>query len=256
MNIKLKNETCVSQISIAYNTLTFLLKKNEEHLIEVDTSNIRLYVSLPEENKVNFNWLFALIDGFVSEEHIISSFNCNFFVDLNLQEPVCEIVFRDLVARDDKNGYIYHSLLVQTRSADVLHIEYNMFNTEKSKKKTLFYFGFIASWVPILLVLTFIFIFKGNIITFVAIFLILLMFSIPSWRKATRVKYFYSNKKANEMLLSEYNRLKLNGWNTKVEPNNSFDKVVFKIMDFAFNKKTPNEDQSVDNSGKGKTGDG
>lgn len=237
MTLFLKNDTCFPQINIIYKDASYLLKKDEIIELFVDSLKIELYVLVPEENTVTFNWLFALIDGFVSEENVICCFNCNLKVALCLTENTSEVVFKNIEARDDKNGYIYNSLFVLPRELNVNIMKYQLINTERSRRKALFYLIFLTSLLPFLIVLLIKFLSSGNVYAIIAFLVILILFSIPNWRKANRTKLYFNDVKATEMLVNEYKRLELNNWNTNIEPEGSIDKAMFKILDFIFGKK-------------------
>ena len=237
MKLILKNQTCFTELSVLYSGKTYCIKKNEQFELGVDSTNIELDVIVPEKNEVIVNWLFALIDGFFSEENIICSFNCNFKIDLCLIDDVSEIIFKNLYARDDKNGYIYNSLFVQTQNFKILNMKYRLFNTDKTRKKAMLYLIFITSWLPVLLFLLYQFLISGSVSMLVAFFVILIVFSIPNWKKANKTKIYFNDKKATEILVKEYERLKSNEWNPNIRPKNCIDKTIFKILDSIFGKK-------------------
>ena len=136
--------------------------------------------------------------------------------------------------RDDKNGYIYESVFIDNNNINNLF--FRLTNTDKVRNKALFYYIFVVSWLPIILALLgYYFLAKGNVLAILASVLILLVFAIPSWKKASRLKKYYSNEFANDILISKYNNLITND-NTRV-PKDVIGKATYKALDLLFKKK-------------------
>ena len=147
--------------------------------------------------------MFALVDGFVDGESVINSLVCDLSFDICETDDLQTLIIKDLEYRDDKNGYIYESVYIE--NINVSNLVYRLTNTDKARKKALFYYVFIVSWLPfILALLGYYFLAKGNILAILASILILFVFAIPSWKKASRVKKYYSSEFVNEKLNAEY----------------------------------------------------
>lgn len=80
--------------------------------------------------------------------------------------------------------------------------------------------------------------FKGNILAIFASLLIFLVFTIPSWRKASKVKKYYSTEYANQVLLNYADKQNFNEENNSFNvPNDFLGKSLYKTLDFLFKRK-------------------
>lgn len=194
-------------------------------------------MQVPEKNRVLLNLLFALVDGFTDGESVINSLVCDVSFNVSSADDSQTIIVKDLEYRDDKNGYIYESLYIESNS--VKDVFYDLTNTDKARKKALFYYIFIVSWLPfIVALLGYYFLIKGNILAILASLLILFFFTIPSWKKALRVKKYYSSEYANEILITESKKITANNNNAVIkEPTDIIGKATHKALDLLFKKK-------------------
>lgn len=183
------------------------------------------------------NLLYAVVDGFVDGESVINSLYCDITLDITSQQSNNIIILEDLEHRDDKNGYIYESVFIKA-DCIIKNISYNLKNTNKARKKALFYYIFIVSWLPIILsLLGYYLLFKGNVLAVFASLLIFMIFTIPSWRKASKVKKYYSNEYAKQVLLHQFDKLKYEKQKNNFDaPNDVLSKSVYKTLNFLFKK--------------------
>lgn len=178
--------------------------------------------------------MFALVDGFVDGESVINSLVCNVSFNVCETDDLQTLIIKDLEHRDDKNGYIYESVFLE--NGNINNLSYCLTNTDKVRNKDLFYYVCIVSWLPVILALLgYYFLAKGNVLAVLASVLILLMFAVPGWKKASKVKKYYSNEFANEILNAEYNKLITN--NNTNEPKDIIGKATYKALDLLFKKK-------------------
>ena len=234
MQLNIVNESSYKNLKIICNGKTFSLnKENAITSLDIDNStNVEIQVF--EKNRVLLNLLFALVDGFVDGESVINSLVCDLSFDICETDDLQTLIIKDLEYRDDKNGYIYESVYIE--NINVSNLVYRLTNTAKTRKKALFYYVFIVSWLPVILaLLSYYFLVKGNVLAILASILILLVFAIPSWKKASRVKKYYSNEFANEKLNAEYKNLITN--NNTNEPKDIIGKATYKALDLLFKKK-------------------
>lgn len=235
MYLNIINNSSYKTLNIICNGNSFLLKKDDiiSNLNTDDNCHIEIQIS--ENNKVLLNLLFALIDGFVDGESVINSLVCNVSFDINTIEDSQTIVIKDIEHRDDKNGYIYES--VYPENSSLKNITYSLTNTDKARKKALFYYIFVVSWLPVLIALSgYYFLVKGNVLAILAALLILLVFTIPSWKKANKMKKYYSSEYANKMLNKEYEII-TSDIKTTNEPTYIIGKATYKVLDFLFKNK-------------------
>lgn len=65
-----------------------------------------------------------------------------------------------------------------------------------------------------------------------------MVFTIPSWRKASKVKKHYSTEYANQVLLNYADKQKFNEENNSFNvPNDFLGKSLYKTLDFLFKRK-------------------
>ena len=235
MQLNIVNESSYKNLNIICNGNTFPLNKvNIITSLDID-NNTNVEIQVLEKNRILLNLLFALVDGFVDGESVINSLVCDVSFDISESDDLQTIVIKDLEHRDDKNGYIYESVYIE--NDNINNLVYRLTNTDKARKKALFYYVFIVSWLPfILALLGYYFLVKGNVLAILASILILLVFAIPSWKKASRVKKYYSNEFANEKLNAEYN--KIISKNNKTDmPKDVIGRATYKVLDLLFQKK-------------------
>lgn len=131
---------------------------------------------------------------------------------------------------------IYESVYIKDDGV-IENISYSLRNTDKARKKALFYYKFVVSWLPIIIVLLgYYLLFKGNILTIFASLLIFIVFTIPSWRKASKVKQYYSTEYANQVLLNYADKQNSEEKNDLNVPKDYLGKSVYKALDFLFKK--------------------
>ena len=235
MKLNIVNESSYKNLNIICNGNTFSLNK-ENTITSLDIyNNTNVEIQVLEKNRILLNLLFALVDGFVDGESVINSLVCDVSFDISESDDLQTIVIKDLEHRDDKNGYIYESVYIENNNIN--NLVYRLTNTDKARKKALFYYIFIVSWLPfILALLGYYFLVKGNVLAILASILMLLVFAIPSWKKASRVKKYYSNEFANKKLNAEYNKIITK--NTKADmPKDVIGKATYKALDLFFKKK-------------------
>lgn len=237
MNINIINQTSYKQLIIVYNGVEFLSKRGETVSLNILPSDSKIELLLIEKNMVILNLLFAIIDGFVDGESVTNSLYCDATIHVASQPSNNTIILKDLEYRDDKNGYIYESVYIKDDGI-TKNISYNLRNTDKARKRALFYYKFVVSWLPIIIVLLgYYLLFKGNILAIFASLLILVVFSIPSWRKASKVKKYYSSEYANQVLLNYIDKQNSKEENNRLNvPNDFLGKSLYKTLDFLFKR--------------------
>ncbi|MBR3802848.1 MAG: hypothetical protein IKK37_05295 [Clostridia bacterium] len=238
MNVNITNRTSYNQIRFIINNKEYTLNKDESISVSVSDNNLIVKVLVIEKNKVLINWLFALIDGFVSEESVINSLVCNASFYIPASTTDCSVTFKDLQHRDDDNGYIYDSVYIDCNNAEITNLSYELTDTVKAHKKSLFCYIALVSGMPInIILLILMLIFKDIGFIFAGV-LILLFFTIPSLKKAYKTKKYYSTEYANDVLVAKFEELKANSGNPVIpEAKGVIEKSVHKALDFIFKKK-------------------
>ena len=235
MNVNIINESSYKQLNVVCNSETFSLNKDNTTTIFNVDNNTKIEIHILEKNRVLLNLLFALVDGFVDGESVINSLVCDVSFYISETDNLQTLIIKDLEYRDDKNGYIYESVYIENNN--ISNLVYLLTNTDKARKKALFYYVFIVSWLPfILALLGYYFLVKGNVLAILASILILFVFAIPSWKKASRVKKYYSSEFVNEKLKAEYNKI-ITKNNENDTPKDIIGKATYKTLDLLFKKK-------------------
>ena len=238
MKVNIINQTPYKQIKVAFNNKEFILKKEETVSEYVSDNNFKVDVFVYEKNNATLNWFLALINGFIDDECVLNDLYCNVSFNVAMTaESDATIVLKDLVYRDDKIGYIYNSVYVESNDSAINNITYNLTDTEKPRKKSLFYYIFICSWMPTLLALLSIFLLYDDILAIIAFIIIFFTDSVPSWKKAAKIKYYYSDNFVNEVLLNQAMKQKQNNGNPVInQSNDMFTKAIHKGLDFLTGK--------------------
>ncbi|MCM1508738.1 MAG: hypothetical protein NC177_16645 [Ruminococcus flavefaciens] len=237
MNINIINQTSYNQIKIIYNKDEVILKKDESKSFLVTSVNSNFEVFVLEKNRVLFNLLFALVDGFIDGESVINSLVCSASFNIDIKTNTT-IVLKDLEYRDDKNGYIYESIYIDCDKNMIENLTYKLISIEKARKRSMFYYICVVSWLPILMILVGRVIYNGNILALIASIVVLLIFSLPSWKKASKVKIFYSNEYASKCLKEKIEEMSFinNNEQTTDYPKDVIGKATYKLLDKLFKK--------------------
>lgn len=237
MNINIINKTSYNQVGIIYKETQLAIKKDESVLLDISSDEPKIEVLIYDKNRVLLNLFFALIDGFIDGESVINSLYCNVMFNIGFQEENTTVVLKDLEYRDDKNGYIYESVYIE--HDNIKDTLYSLTNTDNAQKKAWFYYIFLVSWLLVIIVLLgYYLLFKGNILTIFASVLIFFMFTIPSWKKALKIKKYYNSEYANEVLLAQVAKQKQNKHNNvNQKTDNALWNSVYKAVDFLLKNK-------------------
>lgn len=232
MNLRIINQSSFKSVCVILNDRQCTLKKGESLDDIAVSDNEKIEIRISEKSNVRLNLLFAIIDGFVDGESVIHSLICH--ASFSIKEIGTEqtVILRDLEYRDDKHGYIYESVYAENENIE--NLSYSLQETQYARKKSLFYYIFLVSWLPVVLVISALSLIPGNLPIILLALLVLLVFTIPSWRKAVKVKTYYSDTFANEVLLGKISAMQQN---EEYQPQGVIEKATFKVLDFLFKKK-------------------
>lgn len=223
------------KVRIENDCINYVLCAGEKaNFFTADNANFK--VDVLEKNMVLLNWLYALIDGFVDSESVVNSLVCNVsFSVINPHFDSVIVELKDLEYRDDQNGYIYESVYVKCENGTVCDTKYTLTDVKKSRRKALFYYICVTSWLPVIMLLLGLFIDEPDFLTAVATIIILCVASVPSWRKAGKLKSYYTNEKADILLNKRIAQLMSNSGEQKEEHSkNFFNRMMFKFFDKIF----------------------
>ena len=191
--------------------------------------NEKFCFRLEDENKVNFNWLYALIDGFVSEDCVSAVLHCNADFEVAWNENA-GVIYLDELKHRTGNGCIYKSVYVKGENISVCNSVYTLTACENQRKKGLQLLRFVASWLPMILILVGMFVYTMDFTWCLVALLFFVFFTIPALRKAKRFKTYFNPQKANELLCKQAQ------W--QMENNDiagdRFEKAIHKVLDKIF----------------------
>lgn len=238
MTIEMINRTSYDSLMIIIDGEQFILGKDQCASKIVQDGEVSI-TAIPSDNcSVLVNWLFIAIDGFLSEEHIVNSLVGSAQASVKCTDESTVIVLKDLHCRDDKEGYIYDSVYFDSQSCSVVSVEYSLKEFSSAKKKAWALYTFVFSLLPLQIVGLIWLLFSGDISILLIQALALFLFSIPSWRRARKVKKQYSDEVAGEMLKKQSEVLKSNNGEEPVyESSGVIEKAVYKILDFFTSNK-------------------
>lgn len=238
MNIYIANNTSYDQIRVINNGHEVVLMKNESAEFLDPYTNTHFEIKVLEKNMVLLNLIYALVDGFIDGESVVNSLVCDASFDVAQSDSDVTVELKNLEYRDDKNGYIYESTYVECDKDIISNLKYSLTDVEKARKKSMFYYIFVVSWLPVLLIFLGFLICYGNILDVIAVLGILCIFSVPSWKKARKVKVFYTDEIANKFLSEKAIEM-----SSKVDcqdaeqPKDIVGKMTYKVLDALFKKK-------------------
>lgn len=238
MFVNILNDTAFSSIKVVCDGKEFFLKRGGSAKTEIADNKTRLDVFVCDKSRVYINILFAAIDGVLTTDHVTNEINCSASFELYISCDNTTVVLSKLLARKKENDYIYQSVYPSGSFVFVDSASYSKTDTKKQEKKCKFYYGFITSWILLDVVLLILGLCFTEISMIGLSILGILFVGIPSWKKAARVKKFYSNESANKYLherIAEINRL---GSPDAVDPPDDFGgRKVYKGFDKIFGKK-------------------
>lgn len=204
MNLEVLNNTSYENINVVCNGKSAVLQVGEVERFVVE-NKFQLEICVIEKNMVILNLFDAFLDGFISSESVINSINCNakFNLEISSTSDVETIIVEDMEARDDIEHCLYNSIFLKNQNLSIVDSIYYLKDAEKEKRKSYFYQSVICSWTPVLLFCLIMAVLLEDIIILVPFFVILFIFSIPSWKKTAKIKTYYSNDNAHKQLKKE-----------------------------------------------------
>lgn len=238
MTVRIINQTADNSLRIAVNSEVLWLEKEQSVSITVKQPHANISVIPSDNNSVLFNWFFAKIDGYFSAEHVVNSLVCDAGAVIDIIGEDAVVVLKDLRHRDDKEGYIYDSVYFDCHSCHVYGIEYRLKEFLSAKKKARRLYVLLCSMLPLLLVDFGLLLWFKDAWFIVAMLVLLLFFSIPSFKRAARIKMFYNDMYANKVLHDESELMRIhNGEEATHEPTGFFERTLYKVFDFVFKSR-------------------
>lgn len=238
MLINLVNNTGFNNMKIQCDGCEYLLPSRG--LVTVDVSrNFRLRVLTQEKNSSTFNFIYALIDGFIDEESVVNAvhYDAEFDLVADDTEFVKTISIDPLEARNDKAGFIYFSVYLNSPHVHVTQTRYLPTDTKKQKSKSMFYLACVASalWLELPVILAALA--SGYYVILFSLLLFVSCWTIPAFKKAFRLKSYFAEETVISALKEkeiEYNNN--NGGPAQYVPDTLLGKMVDKAVNKALDK--------------------
>lgn len=242
MNLNIINNSSYDKLIVTVNGNRLILTKDESTSFYVAGDTADFEVLVLEKSKVFLNWFFAAIDGYIDDESVINDLVCNASFTVKEINSDVTVKLKSVDKRSDKNGYIYNSVYAESDGGFVGSLRYSLTDTQKARKKSLFYYIFVCSWFPLLLIAL---ILLAAEVYFLSAVLAILGFAIaiPSWKKASKVKTFYKSETADRLLNEAVAEIIANGGKPKeTVPESKFSKFIYRILDTIFGEKSDKQE--------------
>lgn len=235
------NNSSYDKLIVTVNGNRLILTKDESTSFYVAGDTADFEVLVLEKSKVYLNWIYAVIDGYIYHESVINKLVCNTSFTVKEINSNVTVKLKNVDKISDKNDYIYNSVFAESDGGFVGNLRYSLTDTQKARKKSLIYYIFVCSWLPLLLI--------GLIclaidVDFSSVVLAILGFAmaIPSWKKASKVKTFYKSETADRLLNEAVAEIIANGGKPKeTVPESKFSKFIYRILDTIFGGKSDNK---------------
>lgn len=239
MQIRLLNNTSYKKIKAVCDGKEYFIRQNESATVDTHESFI-LKIFTGDKNHLYFNLFDLLVDGWTDDEGIINNINydAEFELEADGAEGIKVITVDDLEARDDHRQFIYNSVYLNSESVKVLNTEYLPTDTKKQKRRSLFYLICLSSFLWALIPALVGIILSGSIWLLLVIAFLFFAFTVPSFKKAGRLKWHFSEEHIIASLQEKEMEYRSNGGKPiPSEPNGVIEKGLHKIFDKLFKRK-------------------
>lgn len=243
MLINLVNNTGFNNMKIQCDGCEYALPSRG--LVTVDVNrNFRLRILTQEKNSCTFNLFGALIDGFIDEESVVNAIHYDAEFDLVAEDTefIKTISIDQLEARNDKSGFAYFSVYLNSPHVHVTQTRYLPTDTKKQKIKSMFYLTCIASALCLEIPVIIAALASGYYVILFSLLLFVPCWTMPAFKKAFRLKHYFAEETVISALKEkeiEYNNN--NGGPAQYVPDTLLgkmvDKAVNKALDKIFKKK-------------------
>ncbi len=239
MLVNLVNNTGFNKIRVCCDEKEYFLGQRE--LVTVDVNrNFKLRIFTQEKNRTVFDWLLLLIDGFIDEEHLVNAvhYDAEFNLVADDTEFVKTISIDQLEARNDKAGFVYFSVYLNSPNVHVTETRYLPTDTKKQKRKSMFYLTCVSSAMWLVLTVVFTALLSEYYVILLSLLLLVPLWTVPSFKKAAKLKRCFSHDTVIRALKEreiEYNLN--NGGPAPYEPHGIIEKAVDKVITKIFKRK-------------------
>lgn len=239
MIVNLLNNTEYKKIKVLCEGKEYFIAQNETVTVDVcERFNLKIFTR--EKNHLYFNIFGLLVDGFTDEEGIINSINydAEFKLEADGAEGMKTISVDSLEARDDYRQFIYNSIYLNSEDVRVLSTEYFPTDTKKQKRRSMFYLICLSSWLWLEIPLLVGAIVADSILALLAVMFFFIIGTIPSFKKASRLKWLFSEEHIIASLKEKENEYRAHGGKpAPIESNGLIEKTVHNFLDKIFKGK-------------------
>lgn len=239
MIVKLFNNTSYKKIKVLCDGKEYFIRQNEFATVDVrERFNLKIFTG--DKNHLYYNFFDLLVDGWTDDEGIINDihYDAEFDLEADGSEGTKTISVDDLEARDDHRQFIYNSVYLNSENVKVLNTRYLPTDTKKQKRRSLFYLVCLSSFLWALIPALVGIILSGSIWLLLVIAFLFFAFTIPSFKKASRLKWHFSDKHIIASLKEKEMEYRSNGGKPiPPEPNGVIEKGLQKILDKIFKRK-------------------
>ncbi len=239
MQVKILNNTAYKKIKLLCDGKEYFIARNETATLDVK-ERFSLKIFTQEKNHLYFNFFDLLLDGWSDDEGIINDINFDAEFELEAYGPdeVKVISVDNLEARDDHRQFIYNSVYLNSESVKVLNTEYLPTDTKKQKRRSLFYLLCLSSCMWAIIPAVFGIIWTGAVWVLLVIAFLFFAFTVPSFKKASRLKLLFSEEHIIASLKEKEAEYRANGGHrAPIEPSGAIEKGLDKIFDKLFKRK-------------------
>ncbi|MBQ3128097.1 MAG: hypothetical protein IJC13_03540 [Clostridia bacterium] len=238
MQIRLLNNTSYKKIKAVCDGKEYFIRQNESATVDTHESFI-LKIFTGDKNHLYFNLFDLLVDGWTDDEGIINNINydAEFELVADGAEGIKVITVDDLEARDDHRQFIYNSVYLNSESVKVLNTEYLPTDTKKQKRRSWLYLVCLSSWIWLIIPLVVgAFVADSPLPLLAALFFFVV--GAPSFKKASRLKWYFSEEHIIASLQEKEMEYRSNGGKPiPPEPNGIIEKGLDKVLNTVFKKK-------------------
>ena len=239
MLVNLLNNTSYKKIKVLCGGKEYFIRQNETVTVDIrERFNMKIFTG--EKNHLYYNFFDLLVDGWTDDEGIINDINydAEFEIEAYGSDEVKGISVDNLEARDDHRQFIYNSVYLNSEKVKVLNTKYLPTDTKKQKRRSVFYLICLSSFLWALIPALVGIILNGSIWLLLVIAFLFFAFTVPSFKKAGRLKWHFSEEHIIASLKEKEMEYRSNGGKpVPPEPSGVIEKGLHKIFDKLFKRK-------------------
>lgn len=243
MKVTFKNNSGFKTIRLVINDAERTVNRDETVWFDVE-KDFHLMVYVPNENRVIISWILIILFNYLGEffgtSGVLNFLTCNAEYDVQIidENDSVDIVFCQLEAHDTEQCE-YESVYLKSDNLMIKKTNYLLNSTGKLIHKSRFYQSIIASWILVLIPAFVCYFAFNDLLGFLVVAVcILIVFTIPAFKRLSNITRFYNAKNADYILKKQEKVYRKNNDAPIVEePKGLLEKLFNKISNFFFGKK-------------------